>query len=226
MKVAILAGGTGSRLSEETECQAQADGRDRRPADPLAHHEALRALRLQRLRRSRSATRASTSSATSSTTASLRRDLTVVARATARVSATATATAREDWTVDLVDTGLRTPRPAGASSAWRPTSATSTFMLTWGDGVADVDLDDAARVPPLAREARDGDRRAPAGPLRPPRARRRPGRASSPRSRRLGEGWINGAFFVLEPRGVRLHRGRRHALGARAARAARRATAS
>ena len=39
-------------------------------------------------------------------------------------------------------------------------------------------------------------------------------------------GWINGGFFVLEPEVARLHRGRRHDLGARAARAPRRATAS
>ena len=39
MKAVILAGGLGTRLSEETETPAEADGRDRRPADPLAHHE-------------------------------------------------------------------------------------------------------------------------------------------------------------------------------------------
>ena len=39
MKAVILAGGLGTRLSEETDAQAQADGRDRRQADPLAHHE-------------------------------------------------------------------------------------------------------------------------------------------------------------------------------------------
>ena len=36
------------------------------------------------------------------------------------------------------------------------------------------------------------------------------------------EGWINGAFFVMEPEIARLHRRRRHALRARAARAPRR----
>ena len=40
MKAVILAGGLGTRLSEETDV-AQADGRDRRQADPLAHHEDL-----------------------------------------------------------------------------------------------------------------------------------------------------------------------------------------
>ena len=71
-------------------------------------------------------------------------------------------------------------------------------MLTWGDGVSDVDLDDAARVPPIARQARHDDRGSPAGPLRPPRARRRPDLRVLEKPQ-TGEGWINGAFFVLEP---------------------------
>ena len=37
---------------------------------------------------------------------------------------------RDDWTVDLVDTGHDDERPAAGSSASRRTSATSTFMLT------------------------------------------------------------------------------------------------
>jgi glucose-1-phosphate cytidylyltransferase len=41
MKAVILAGGLGTRISEETAPAAQADGRDRRQADPLAHHEDL-----------------------------------------------------------------------------------------------------------------------------------------------------------------------------------------
>ena len=50
MKAVILAGGLGSRLMEETSPQAEADGRDRRQADPLAHHEDLLRPRGQRLR--------------------------------------------------------------------------------------------------------------------------------------------------------------------------------
>ena len=42
----------------------------------------------------------------------------------------------------------------------------------------------AARLPPVPRQARHADRRAAAGPLRPPRARGRPRSSSSPRSRR------------------------------------------
>ena len=42
LKTVILAGGFGTRLSEETTVRPEADGRDRRAPDPLAHHEALR----------------------------------------------------------------------------------------------------------------------------------------------------------------------------------------
>ena len=42
MKVVILAGGLGTRLSEETGYPSQANGRGGRQADPVAHHEALR----------------------------------------------------------------------------------------------------------------------------------------------------------------------------------------
>ena len=42
MKVVILAGGLGTRLRRRRS-PTQADGGDRRPTDPLAHHEALRA---------------------------------------------------------------------------------------------------------------------------------------------------------------------------------------
>ena len=51
MKAVILAGGLGTRISRGDRAPAEADGRDRRPADPLAHHEDLRRARLQRLRR-------------------------------------------------------------------------------------------------------------------------------------------------------------------------------
>ena len=71
----------------------------------------------------------------------------------------------DDWTVHLVDTGQDT-MTGGRVKRLRRALGDETFMLTYGDGVADVDLQRPARVPPRARQARDGDRGAPAGALR------------------------------------------------------------
>ena len=67
----------------------------------------------------------------------------------------------------------RDRRPGPAAQPW---IGSDTFMVTYGDGVADVDMTPAGRVPPGPREARHGDRRPAAVPLRRPRPRRRPRR--------------------------------------------------
>ena len=183
MKVAILAGGLGSRLSEETEVKPK-------PMVEIGGRPILWHIMKHYAHYgfddfvSRSATRASTSSATWSTTPSLHGDLTVDAarRHASQPHGNGGRRRRLDGRPRRHRPGHDDRRPHQAARA--RTSATSTFMLTWGDGVSDVDLDAAARVPPRARQARDADRGAAAGPLRPPRARRRPGRRSSPRSRR------------------------------------------
>jgi glucose-1-phosphate cytidylyltransferase len=74
-----------------------------------------------------------------------------------------------------------------------------TFMLTWGDGVSNVDLDD------LLRFHRSHGRIATLTAVRPPArfghldldGQRVTEFSEKPQT---GEGWINGAFFVLEPR--------------------------
>ena len=121
MKVGILAGGLGTRLAEETELQPKPMVEIGGMPDPVAHHALLRPLRLQRLRRSRSATRATTSSATSSTTP-----------ATPTTSPSTSPPARSAPTVrPSCPTGRSTwstpawpRRPAAASSGSRRTSAT------------------------------------------------------------------------------------------------------
>src|SRR5690348_6595181 len=45
----------------------------------------------------------------------------------------------EDWTVRLVDTG-QTTQTGGRIKRLSPYVGDGTFMLTWGDGVSDVDL--------------------------------------------------------------------------------------
>jgi glucose-1-phosphate cytidylyltransferase len=104
---------------------------------------------------------------------------------------------RDDWRVDLIDTGLDT-MTGGRIKRLQPYLGDGTFMLTWGDGVSDVHLHD------LLRFHRSHGRLATVTAVRPPA---RFGRldivgdqvvefAEKPQ---IEEGWINGAFFVLEP---------------------------
>jgi len=102
-----------------------------------------------------------------------------------------------DWTIDLIETGVKT-RTGGRIKRLAPHIGNQTFMLTWGDGVSNVDLDKLIRfhkshgklatltaVRPTARFGHldlDGDRITEF--------------SEKPQTR---EGWINGAFFVLEP---------------------------
>ena len=105
---------------------------------------------------------------------------------------------REDWTVSLIGTGLRT-QTGGRIKRLQPHLGDGTFMLTWGDGVADIDLQ------ALLRFHRSHGRLATMTAVRPPA---RFGHLELDGDRitefsekpQLGEGWINGAFFVLEPK--------------------------
>jgi glucose-1-phosphate cytidylyltransferase len=102
-----------------------------------------------------------------------------------------------DWTVELIDTGLHT-QTGGRIKRLAPYVGNETFMLTWGDGVADIDL---GRL--LAFHKSHG-KLATLTAVRPPA---RYGHLSLDgdsicefsEKPQIGEGWINGAFFVLEP---------------------------
>jgi glucose-1-phosphate cytidylyltransferase len=101
------------------------------------------------------------------------------------------------WTVHLVDTGQET-LTGGRIKRLAPWLSNQTFMLTWCDAVADVDLH------ALLKFHRSHGRLATVTAVRPP-----------PRFGHLvlegervtqfkekaqdAEGWVNGAFFVLEP---------------------------
>ena len=102
-----------------------------------------------------------------------------------------------DWTVDLVDTGLDT-MTGGRIKRLAPYMGDETFMLTWGDGVSDVNLRE------LLAFHRSHGKLATLTAVRPPA---RYGHLSFDGNRvaeftekpQIGEGWINGAYFVLEP---------------------------
>jgi glucose-1-phosphate cytidylyltransferase len=104
---------------------------------------------------------------------------------------------RPDWTVDLVDTGLPT-MTGGRIKRLQPYIENETFFLTWGDGVSDVNIDE------LLKFHRRHGKLATVTAVRPP-ARFGCMVFEGDRVREFSEkpqtseGWINGAFFVLEP---------------------------
>jgi glucose-1-phosphate cytidylyltransferase len=102
-----------------------------------------------------------------------------------------------DWKIDLIDTGLST-LTGGRIKRLAPYIGNETFMLTWGDSVSDVNLDE------LLRFHRSHGKLATLTAVRPT-ARfghlNLEGDKISEFSEKpqTSEGWINGAFFVLEP---------------------------
>lgn len=102
-----------------------------------------------------------------------------------------------DWVVNLIETGEET-QTGGRIKRLAQHIGRETFMLTWGDGVSNVDLDK------LLSFHRSHGRLATVTAVRPPA---RYGRLDIEGDRvaqfaekpQLSEGWINGAFFVLEP---------------------------
>jgi len=127
---------------------------------------------------------------------SLSSDLTVDLN-TGQVRNHANGHSRQDWTVNLVDTGDAT-LTGGRIKRLAPYIGNEAFMLTWGDGVSDVDLNK------LLEFHRSHGKFATVTAVRPPARFGRlelEGNAVRNFSEKpqLGEGWINGAFFVLEP---------------------------
>jgi glucose-1-phosphate cytidylyltransferase len=103
----------------------------------------------------------------------------------------------QDWTVELIDTGLST-MTGGRIKRLQPYMGNETFMLTWGDGVSTIDLH------ALLAFHRSHGKLATVSAVRPPA---RYGHMEFEGNRisrfdekpQAAEGWINGAFFVLEP---------------------------
>ncbi len=104
----------------------------------------------------------------------------------------------EDWLVHLIETGAETNTGGRIKRLQRWLDA-GTFMVTYGDGVSDVDLQD------LLRFHQASGRAATVTAVRPP-ARfgglvldgdRVTCFSEKPQA---GEGWINGGFMVCEPR--------------------------
>lgn len=194
MKVVILAGGLGTRLAEETEVRpkpmVEIGGR------PIlwhilkhyAHHgyrEFYVALGYKGEHVKRFFVEYHSMSANMS-----------VSLRDGRVSVHDDAQA-DDWAVHLIDTGIDT-NTGGRLKRLEPFLSDGAFMLTYGDGVSDVDL----------RRLHDFHRAH--GRLATVTAVRPPSRfgglvfdgdrvAEFLEKPQIGEGWINGGFMVLEP---------------------------
>lgn len=193
MKVVILAGGLGSRLSEETDLKpkpmVEIGGR------PIlwhimkhyAHHgfkefflalgykgEAIKHYFLDHC--------------------TLEGNMTV-SLADGKVKAHETQ--REEWLVHLIDTGIVT-NTGGRVKRLEQSLKDETFMVTYGDGVSDIDLSD------LLRFHRTHQRLATVTAVRPPA---RFGALvfdgdlvpQFSEKSQAAEGWINGGYFVFEP---------------------------
>jgi glucose-1-phosphate cytidylyltransferase len=104
---------------------------------------------------------------------------------------------RDDWIVHLVDTGLDT-NTGGRVGRLRSLLGNERFMLTYGDGVSNIDLrallafheshKRLATVSAVRQPARWGA--ITFEPGEPVQFTEKP---------QIGEGWINGGFMVLEP---------------------------
>lgn len=103
----------------------------------------------------------------------------------------------EDWRVHLIHTGLQT-QTGGRIKRLQPWVGPETFMVTYGDGVSNVNIRNLvdfhkshgklATVTAVRPPARFGDLNFEGD--RVTRFAEKP---------QIGEGWINGGFFVLEP---------------------------
>ncbi len=104
----------------------------------------------------------------------------------------------EDWRVSLIDTGANT-MTGGRLLRLKPhLQSTGTFMLTYGDGVSDVNISELldfhrshgrlATVTAVRPSARFGNLRIDANRV-----------TDFEEKPQTGEGWISGGFFVFEP---------------------------
>jgi glucose-1-phosphate cytidylyltransferase len=194
MKTLILAGGVGSRLSEETDIRPK-------PMVEIGHRPILwHILKIyahfgykdflvalgykgEHIKRYMA------------DYASLSTNLTVDLKA-GTVEAHEADGDAEDWTVGLIDTGRHT-ETGGRMLKIAPYLDGDTFMMTFGDGVSDIDINR------LVEFHRSHGKLATLTAVRPPA---RFGHveldgeqvAEFSEKPQVGEGWINGGFFVLD----------------------------
>jgi glucose-1-phosphate cytidylyltransferase len=102
----------------------------------------------------------------------------------------------ENWNIDLIDTGANT-MTGGRLKRLMPTVEKETMMMTYGDGVANIDIGK------LVEFHRSHGKLATVTAVRPParfgsltfEGNAVTGFTEKPQ---LGEGWINGGYFVFD----------------------------
>jgi glucose-1-phosphate cytidylyltransferase len=194
MKVVILAGGVGSRLSEETEVRPK-------PMVEIGHRPILWHImqhyayfgfrdfvvclgyRGEYVKKYFSESLA------------LAADLTIDF---AKGKVEMLETERDDWRVTLVDTGQTTETAGRLLRARKYLNPDEPFLMTYGDGVSDVDLHE------LVAFHRSEGRLATITAVHPPARFGKLNIEGAAVTRfdekpQMSEGWINGGFFVLEP---------------------------
>jgi len=102
-----------------------------------------------------------------------------------------------DWRVTMVDTGLQS-MTGGRVKRLQSFVGNEPFMLTYGDGVADIDLDALLKfhnshgkmvtVSAVHPGARFGELMLDNGQVK-----------SFQEKPQMGQGWINGGFFIIQP---------------------------
>jgi len=102
-----------------------------------------------------------------------------------------------DWKITLVDSGLNT-MTGGRVRRMKPYIDNETFLLTYGDGVSDIDLDSLIKfhkshgkmitVTAVRPGARFGELEIEGDNV-----------ISFQEKPQISQGWINGGYFVIEP---------------------------
>ena len=110
-----------------------------------------------------------------------------------------------DWKVTLVDTGIHS-MTGGRVKRMKPFIGNETFLLTYGDGLSDVNLHDLLKfhkshgkmitMTAVRPAARFGELKLDSDQV-----------ISFEEKPQLHDGWINGGFFVMEPECMELIEG-------------------
>jgi glucose-1-phosphate cytidylyltransferase len=194
MKAVILAGGLGTRLSEETEARpkpmVEVGGQ------PLLWH-IMKNLEHFGLDQFVIALGYKGELVKSYFRAMYEGDLHIDLRSGEKSMKVEAAAAAEPWSITLAETGLTT-NTGGRLQRLRDHLDDEPFLLTYGDGLADVDIAEL-----MAFHA-SHNKLVTVTAVRPPArfgglefAPRQP--ATFVEKPRTGEGWINGGFMILDP---------------------------